>query len=358
MSGTTGEESVMGTQPIEKNSSTPSASSSMRRYEIVDEVTLAAAPSGAERYDLWCPLIPDTPYQRVVAVRVHSSVPWTAKHEAEHGNRILHTHIAGVPPAPATVRICYTIERRARVWTLDSAVVRPLEASALFLNSLRPERFVDVDERTRRLAREVVGSEPELLERARRIYEYVAGTMTYNAEAQSWKGSTSHALACSTGNCNDIHALFISLCRSVGIPARLVLGQALETPPSGAEACEVCGYHCWAEFFVGGLGWVPADASCACKYAKDHLFGDLELNHVAWSMGRDIELEPVQQGGRLLFFAGPYAEADGVPHRGVERRIRFVEIPAEVAREEDKTVRPTGTGYRGDAAPLVPWLYG
>src|SRR2546427_4651313 len=87
------------------------------------------------------------------------------------------------------------------------------------------------------------------------------------------------ALSCSTGNCNDIHALFISLCRSVAIPARLVLGQAFEPPPPGQDACELCGYHCWAEFFVAGLGWVPADASCACKYGTDDLFGDLELNH-------------------------------------------------------------------------------
>jgi transglutaminase-like putative cysteine protease len=56
--------------------------------------------------------------------------------------------------------------------------------------------------------------------------------------------------------------LFISLVRSTGIPARLVMGQALESPsPPGVETCDVCGYHCWAESFVAGLGWIPVDAS-------------------------------------------------------------------------------------------------
>jgi transglutaminase-like putative cysteine protease len=125
------------------------------------------------------------------------------------------------------------------------------------------------------------------------------------------------------GNCNDIHALFISLCRSAGIPARLVMGQALEPTPPGEEACDLCGYHCWAEFFVAGLGWLPVDASCACKYGDHGLFGRLETNHVAWSMGRDLLLAPIQEGPPLLFFAGPYAEADGKPWRGTERGIRF-----------------------------------
>ncbi len=36
----------------------------------------------------------------------------------------------------------------------------------------------------------------------------------------------------------------------MGIPARLALGQAFEPPPPGEEACDLCGYHCWAEFFA------------------------------------------------------------------------------------------------------------
>jgi hypothetical protein len=48
------------------------------------------------------------------------------------------------------------------------------------------------------------------------------------------------------------------------------------------------------------------------------------MNHVAWSVGRDLLLAPVQRGPRLLFFAGPYVERNGEPLVGVERQISFV----------------------------------
>ncbi len=46
---------------------------------------------------------------------------------------------------------------------------------------------------TQRLVRwrgEIVGVETNLLFRARVIYDYVTGTMSYDAARQSWKGST------------------------------------------------------------------------------------------------------------------------------------------------------------------------
>jgi hypothetical protein len=68
------------------------------------------------------------------------------------------------------------------------------------------------------------------------------------------------------------------------------------------------------------------DASCACKYGKRALFGALESNHIAWSVGRDILLAPPQREARVLFFAGPYAEIDGVSHPRVERHVSFSEM--------------------------------
>ena len=295
----------------------------IRRYALEDRVRIESSAGGRGPVDVWCPLIPDTPYQRVVLMDLEAPGPWTVGHDGEHGNRMLHARVDGRLPEPV-FRLQYVVERRPLPHMLDPACVGPLGTPALFQPWLRAEGHVTVDEGTRGLARQVVGAATNPLAQARRIYEHVAGAMTYNAAAQSWTGSTEHALACATGNCNDIHALFISLCRSVGIPARLVLGQAFEPPPPGQEACDLCGYHCWAEFFAAGLGWLPADASCACKYGR-HLFGDLELNHVAWSVGRDILLAPPQRGSRVLFFSGPYVEVDGEPARAVDRHIRFSE---------------------------------
>jgi hypothetical protein len=60
------------------------------------------------------------------------------------------------------------------------------------------------------------------------------------------------------GNCTDFHSLFIGLARAAGIPARFVMGFPL---PVGQSEGGITGYHCWAEFYDEGLGWVPLDAS-------------------------------------------------------------------------------------------------
>lgn len=297
----------------------------VRHYLIADQLTLPPGAAEQSTVDVWWPLLPDTPYQRVLDVSLDVPHAFSLGYDSEHGNAMLYLRVAGPTDDGARLHIRYLVERRPVPHVLDVTRVAPPCARPLFWQALQPERFVDVTPDTGELAREVAGGETNALAQARRIYDHVVGTMRYDAAQQSWKGSTEHALVCSIGNCNDIHALFISLCRSLGIPARLVMGQALEPPPPGQEHCELCGYHCWAEFFVGGLGWLPADASCACKYGKHELFGDLELNHIAWSVGRDILLHPPQRGERLLYFVAPYVEVDGQPHRAAERAITFAE---------------------------------
>jgi transglutaminase-like putative cysteine protease len=299
-------------------------------FEITDSCVVTPTADGQAIENLWYPLIPDTAYQRVLDVSVTSPWDWEVSREATHGNTILHCRSSGKADGDAAFEIRYVVERTPVSHSLRPERAGPLRTPALFDRWLKPEQFVDVDEKTRGLAASIGGGETNPLVLARRFYEYVVGSMTYDAAQQSWKGSTEHALVCSVGNCNDIHALFLSLCRSAGIPARLVLGQALEPPVPGQENCELCGYHCWAEFFAAGLGWVPADASCACKYGKHALFGDLELNHIAWSVGRDIVLSPPQQGAPLLFFAGPYLESDGRHITSVRRSVRFKELSTAV----------------------------
>ncbi|MFC1806721.1 hypothetical protein ACFL09_07090 [Planctomycetota bacterium] len=44
---------------------------------------------------------------------------------------------------------------------------------------------------------------------------------------------------------------------------------------------------------------------------------------VAFTVGRDILLEPRQAGEPLNFIIDPYAEVDGKPHRAVARELSF-----------------------------------
>jgi len=293
-------------------------------YEISDHFSLGE-PLVGKSVAVWAPIIPDTDRQRVLDFRLDAPEDVTFAHDGAHGNLVMH-FAAEALAEPAAFALHYTVETRVDERPMTPECVGEIANPAAFAPWLGPEQHVTVDAETAKLARDLVGTETNILEQARILYKYVIGHMAYDAAQQSWVGSSSHALTCSIGNCNDIHALFISLARSVDIPTRLVLGQALEPPPPGEEACDLCGYHCWAEFFAPGLGWIPVDASCACKYGKTDLFGTLELNHIAWSTGRDLVLSPPQKGDPLLYFAGPYAEVDGEPFNGLGRHVSFNEL--------------------------------
>ncbi|MBW6503243.1 transglutaminase domain-containing protein [bacterium] len=289
-------------------------------YRLRDEIVVTDLPKGNHLLEVWIPVPQTDANQQVLEVSVESDADLSHHYDREWGNAIFY---ARLPSAKGFRAECfYQVERRPAQVVADPARSLSLRGTPPpYARYLAPEKHVRVDEETRKRALDLIGAEKNPLRQARIFYDHVTGYMTYDQEKQSWKGSTDHALVCQVGNCNDIHALYLSLCRSVGIPARLVMGFALE----GEDQCDLCGYHCWAETYVGGLGWLPVDASCACRYGHAG-FGSLDLNHVAFSRGRDLLLEPAQRGDRLLFFPSAYAEVDGAAFPGVERHLRFDRI--------------------------------
>jgi len=147
--------------------------------------------------------------------------------------------------------------------------------------------------------------------------------MSYDKSGTGWgNGDIYWACDAKRGNCTDFHALFIGLNRAVGIPAKFAIGFPL--PPERGQG-EIGGYHCWAEFYLKGYGWVPIDASEAWKNPdkRGYFFGAHDENRVQFTIGRDIVLAPRQVGDPLNFFIYPYVEVDGQPFQKVERSFRY-----------------------------------
>jgi hypothetical protein len=65
-----------------------------------------------------------------------------------------------------------------------------------------------------------------------------------------------------TGDCDDLSFLYISLCRSAGIPARFIRGYLLDSIDGEVSATA----HAWTEVFVGNKlannGWIPVECAC------------------------------------------------------------------------------------------------
>lgn len=190
---------------------------------------------------------------------------------------------------------------------------------------LGPERLVPVGGPAAPLADEALSGREEPFAVARALYDRVLEVMEYRKNGVGWgAGSTEWACAQRYGNCTDFHALFISMARYVGLPARFQIGFAL--PPERGRG-ELSGYHCWAHFYVQGHGWIPVDISEADKDPgrAEFFFGRLDADRVALSFGRDIVLDPPQQGEPLNYFVYAYAEQGGRP-LDLRTRVRFRDL--------------------------------
>ena len=150
--------------------------------------------------------------------------------------------------------------------------------------------------------------------------------MRYDKTGEGWgRGDAIYACNIKKGNCTDFHALFIGMMRASGIPARFEIGFPL---PRDRKSGEISGYHCWAQFWIDGLGWVPIDASEAWKdpARRDYFFGAHDANRILFTRGRDIRLDPAQQGDPLNYFVYPYAELDGKPWTGIQSSFSFTDL--------------------------------
>lgn len=144
------------------------------------------------------------------------------------------------------------------------------------------------------------------LEKAKRIYGFVLEHMSYDLESEYRNKGALTALTKGSGVCEDFASLFTALSRASGIPARVVNGY---TDPAGngeiwdldeGEVISLRQYrHSWAEFYLKGWGWTPADPTMDL-YARNgnyRYFGSLSsTSHLAQNYG-DANLTARYRGG-------------------------------------------------------------
>ena len=169
-------------------------------------------------------------------------------------------------------------------------------------------------------AEEIVAGKTTILDKARAIYDWIVANMNRdNSIRGCGTGEVEMLLTRLTGKCTDINSVFVGLTRSVGVPSREMFGIRM-------NADDITGnQHCWAEFYLPGTGWVAADPADVLKAVltnkwdksqqetldlQEFYFGSNDENRVELSAGRDVILNPKQQGPALNNFGYPYAEVD------------------------------------------------
>src|SRR5687767_9960969 len=267
---------------------------SVRKFSIEYVGKISEVPQETKKLRVWFPLPQDSTAQKITDLTFSSPPKFGT--EPKYGNRIAYWEIDS-PKTSQEITMRFNCERKEIVSDLAKLDTDGKATPAQFATFLGPDKLVLVDEEMRTMAAEITKGKTTTLEKARAIYDYVLGRMTYDKNHQGWGlGSTRHACDVGKGNCTDFHALFNSLCRASGIASGFEIGLYLPYEKGKVEA--LGGYHCWAFFLVPGKSWVPVDCSEADRFAerKNYFFGNHTPNRVTLSTGRDITLVPAPEG--------------------------------------------------------------
>ena len=129
--------------------------------------------------------------------------------------------------------------------------------------------------------------------------------------------------------CADLNALYVTLARAEGLPARDVYGVRVAGSAYGYNSLGKTGgditkaQHCRAEVYLKTHGWVPVDPADVRKVileeaggkkpddpmvlaARKRLFGSWEMNWLAYNTAHDVAL-PKSSGSKIAFLMYPQA---------------------------------------------------
>lgn len=287
-----------------------------RKFRFTYVASIPALPADARSSRIWIPLPQSDQYQTIRDLKIEAPFAYAQRRDPEYGNEYVYFDVpASRVSQPADVRVSFEGTRQEhRVAPAPRAAVATSRLTSPDLQRfLQPDRLVPLQGTIAELSAQETKGLQDPLAKARAIYNYVLATMRYDKSGTGWgNGDAIWACTAKRGNCTDFHSLFIGMMRAAGIPARFEIGFSL---PVDQHDGAIPGYHCWAEFYVEPYGWIPVDVSEAWKHPdkKDYFFGAHDDNRVQFTLGRDIRLDPPQQGQPLNYFIYPYAELDGKP---------------------------------------------
>jgi transglutaminase-like putative cysteine protease len=256
---------------------------------------------------MWIPLPQSDSAQTVSNVHIDSPLPHRLTTEGLYGNRLAYFEVRNPVPQEIPVKVTFEVKRvEAKELRWDSGTLgnnRLLEGDAL----------APLDGEPAARAAQAVSGRDGVAGKARGVYDSVLDDVDYDKSGEGWgRGDIQYVCEVGKGNCSDFHSLFICMARAQGIPAFFEIGFPI---PIGKAEGSIGGYHCWAWYEETDGVWSPVDVSEADKDSSraNYFFGTLCCNRVALTRGRDLVLDPPQDGAPVNFLIYPYVEIDGAP---------------------------------------------
>jgi len=175
-----------------------------------------------------------------------------------------------------------------------------------YLNS---EEIIDINSEIIQQASEIIENEDNAYLAVHEIADWVYNNIEYdlNTVTATAAKQSSWVLENEQGVCDEISALFISMVRSIGIPARFVSGVAY------TNVYDNFGNHGWAEVYYPEYGWVPYDVTF-------DQFGWIDPTHIALQKSADAGQSSItykwESTGTLDLESGPIVSSGEITSKG------------------------------------------
>ncbi len=145
------------------------------------------------------------------------------------------------------------------------------------LDATRPTRFLQSDRKEIIvLARHAIGDTKDAAEAVKRIEAFVAGYIE-NKNLSVGYATAAEVADSRQGDCTEFAVLTAAMCRSLGIPAQIVMGLAYVDEYSGLR--DRFGGHAWVQAYIGSK-WVGLDSAF-----KSTGRGGYDAGHIALAVG-------------------------------------------------------------------------
>ena len=183
-------------------------------------------------------------------------------------------------PEDFTVEIKTITNTTSKPIKVDSKVPFPIQTlSQELYEYTRPTELIDINDDIRRKAAQIASDSDDLYRVVFDIATWVNTNIEYNLSTLTAQATlpSSWVLDERRGVCDEISNLFISMLRSLGIPARYVSGMSYTDSELFEENW---GAHGWAEVYFPGFGWIPFDPTY-------NQLGFVDATHIKFNHGID-----------------------------------------------------------------------
>jgi len=302
-----------------------------RIFSVENSFTLESNDQVAR---LWVPLPLESDYQHVMKLSYDGDFTEAyISNDNPYGTKVLYaTWEKGTKSRKLSVKFDIIMQERSVNLALATNNTNYPKDVAVFLEGTT---HTPVSKLITDFAKDITKGANTQLEKAQAIFDWTVSNMYRDESVKGCGVGDATAIIEEKifgGKCTDVSSIFVALLRNSGIPAREVFGiraGASKISKSCGKSDEngfakiTGGQHCRAEFYMNGIGWIPADPADVTKVMKQekrdlkdkkiqdlkkYFFGNWEMNWVAFNYARDFILDPKPTQYPLNMLGYPYAE--------------------------------------------------